>query len=281
MRTFVKLLLPSLALALPLAWSGAAQAGIGACGNIHVEANAECEVLLGAECEVACEPVAFEAQCAADLHVTCEGQCSASFEASCAGSCQGSCEAECEANPGTFDCRASCFAEGRSSCEGRCADSECHASCEASLEAECSGHCDIVAPTVECSGQCQASCEGSCTAEANVDCQIDCQRSGYVDCEAELSGGCKGECDVDGALFCDSQYVDHGGNLRECIDSLRAVLNIEVTGYAEGSCGNGRCQGEAGGSISCAVAPEGRGAMGTGALLLLLLGLGRVARRRE
>lgn len=281
MHTSLKLLLPSLAFALPLAYVSAAEAGIGACGNIHVEANAECEVLVDVECETACEPVAFEAQCAADLYLGCEGQCSANFDVECAASCQGSCEVDCEANPGSFDCRADCFAEGRASCEGRCADSECHASCEASIEAECSGRCDIVAPDVDCSGQCQASCEGSCTADANLDCQIDCQAGGYVDCQAQLSGGCRTECDNDGALFCDGQYVDHGGNLEECIDSLRALLQIEVTGYAEGSCGNGRCEGEAGGSISCAVDPEGRGAMGVGAMVLLMLGMSRVGRRRK
>lgn len=280
MRTTLKLLLPSLAFVAPLAWAGAAHAGIGACGNIHVEANAECEVLLGAECEAACEPVAFQAQCAADLHLGCEGQCNANVEASCTGSCQGSCEAECEVDPGSFDCRASCFADGQASCEGRCADSECHASCEASLEAECSGRCEIVPASADCSAQCQGSCEGSCQAEANVDCQIECQAGGYVDCQAELTGGCRAECDVDGALFCDSQYIDHGGQLEECVASLRALLEIEVTGYAEGSCGNGRCEGEAGGSVSCAVGPEGRSPLGVGALVLLMLGLGRVARRR-
>lgn len=277
----LKFLLPSLAFVAPLAWASAAHAGIGACGNIHVEASAECEVSVGLECEAQCEPVAFEAQCAADLYVGCDGQCNANFEASCAGSCEVDCRAECEVDPGRFDCRASCFAEGRASCEGRCADSECHASCEAALEAECSGQCDLVAPDVDCTGQCQASCQGYCQAEANLDCQIECQSSGYVDCQAELTGGCRAECERDGALFCDGQYVDHGGNLEECIDSLRALLDIEVTGYAEGSCGNGRCEGEAGGSVSCAVDPTGRGAMGMGAMVLLMLGLGGIARRRR
>jgi len=138
------------------------------------------------------------------------------------------------------------------------------------------------AETVDCSGHCQASCEGSCRAEANIDCQINCQAGGFVDCQSRLTGGCQVECErPEGALFCDSQYVDHGGNLEECIESLRAVLDIEVSGYAEGSCGNGRCEAEAGGSISCAVAPEGRGAMGVGALVLLMLGLRGVGRRRE
>ncbi|MCA9708156.1 MAG: hypothetical protein KDK70_20055 [Myxococcales bacterium] len=281
MRTSLKFLLPSLAFAAPLAWAGAAHAGLGACGDIHVEASAECEVRVGAECEASCEPVAFEAQCAADLHASCDGQCQGQITAGCNATCETDCRGQCDVNPATFDCKGSCFAEGRSSCEGRCADSECQASCEATLEAECSGQCDLVDPgSATCEGQCQASCEGYCQAEANVDCQIECQAGGYVDCQSQLSGGCRAECSKpEGALFCDSQYVDHGGNLEECVESLRALLNIEVSGYAEGSCGNGRCEGEAGGSISCSVAPDGRTTLGLGTLALLVLGIGRRRRR--
>lgn len=280
MHVASKLLLPALAFIAPFVYAGAAQAGIGACGNIHVEAEAECEVLVGAACEAQCEPVSFQAQCAADLYVGCEGQCNADFEASCYTSCEADCQAECEVDPARFDCRASCLADASASCQGRCADSECQASCEANAEAECSGNCDYDPAQVDCSGHCEASCEGSCRAEANVDCQVECQSSGFVDCQAELQGGCEVECQrPEGALFCDSQYVDHGGQLEECIESLRAELNIEVEGYASGSCSNGSCQGEAGGSVSCAVAPEGRSALGVGALVLLMLGLR--SRRRE
>jgi len=280
MHVASKLLLPALAFVAPFAWAGAAQAGIGACGNIHVEAEAECEVLVEGGCLAQCEPVSFQAQCAADLYVGCEGECNANFEASCVTSCQADCQAECDVDPARFDCRASCLADASASCSGRCDSDECRSSCEANAEAECSGHCDYDPAQVDCSGHCDASCQGSCRAEANVDCQVDCQSRGFVDCQAELQGGCEVECQrPEGALFCDSQYVDHGGHLEECIDSLRAELNIEVDGYAEGSCSSGSCQGEAGGSISCAVAPEGRGALGVGALVLLMLGLGR--RRRQ
>lgn len=280
MHASFKVLLPTLAFLTPLAWAGSASADLGACGNIHVDASADCEVLVGAECEVACEPVAFQAQCAADLYVGCEGQCQAEITAGCSGSCEADCNVECEVDPGRFDCQASCFAEGRASCEGRCSDSECFASCEATLEAQCSGSCDLVAPEVDCAGQCQASCEGYCQAEANVGCQIDCQASGFVDCEARLEGGCVAECDTEGALFCDNQFVDHGGNLQECIASLRALLDIEVTGEASGSCSNGRCEGEASGSISCTVDPEGR-ELPLGSLAIFMLGLGGLLRRRR
>ena len=89
MHVASKLLLPALAFVAPFAWAGAAQAGIGACGNIHVEAEAECEVLVGAACEAECVPVSFQAQCAADLYVGCEGECNADFEASCYASWRG------------------------------------------------------------------------------------------------------------------------------------------------------------------------------------------------
>ncbi len=281
MRSSLVFLAPSLALLAPLAWSGTAHAGLGACGDIHVEASAECEVKVGVECRASCEPIAFEAQCAADLYASCEGQCDASFTAECAGSCEADCRTECNVEPGRFDCKASCFAEGRADCQGRCADSECQASCEANLEAECSGSCEVVPAEVDCDGHCEASCEGYCQAEVNAECQIDCQAGGYVDCQAQLTGGCEAECETDqGALFCDSQYVDHGGNLAECVNSLRALLDIEVEGYAEGSCSGNRCEGSAGGSISCSVTPSGGTSFGFGALGLLVLGaLGR--RRRE
>jgi hypothetical protein len=281
--------LPAIALLAPLAWSGTAQAGIGACGDIHVEAEAECEVKGGVECTGACTPVSFEAECAAELSVECGGQCNAEISAECTGECSGSCMAECdELTAGSFDCRASCVADCSGSCEGRCAadasGGECRASCEATCEGSCSADCEVVPPMADCSAQCEASCSGRCDAEANIDCQIDCQSEGYVDCKAELQGGCEVECDVEqGALFCDGQYVDHGNNLEECIDSLRAVLNIEVEGYAEAECSGNSCEAAAGGSIACAV-DETAGDFGRGGALMGAFGLmvaGFFARRRR
>lgn len=277
----LKLLVPALAFAAPALWAAQAHAGLGACGNIHVEAEARCEVLAGVECEAACEPISFEAECAGELYVECDlpDECSFEVSAECSGSCEADCNTRCEANPATFDCKADCFAKAEAEAEARCGtDSECFASAEATFEAECSASCEIDPGEIECEGECAASCEGSCSAEANVQCQIECQRDGYLDCKGDLEGGCKLDCDAEGALFCDSQYVDHGGNLEECVDSLRALLDIEVEGYARGSCGNGKCSGEAGGSISCAVAPE----RSTGALWLAMgLGLFGVASYRR
>ena len=74
----------------------------------------------------------------------------------------------------------------------------------------------------------------------------------HVSCTAELSGGCEVQCQSpDGALFCDGQYVDHGGNLEECIAALNAFLDIEVSGSA--SCSGNSCEAEA--SASCSAAP--------------------------
>src|SRR5262245_26961869 len=74
----------------------AAQAGIDACGDIHVEADAQCEVIPpGASCEAMCEPVALRAACAAELAASCDGGCNKLPSATCTGSCEADCEADC------------------------------------------------------------------------------------------------------------------------------------------------------------------------------------------
>ncbi|MFO0633870.1 MAG: MYXO-CTERM sorting domain-containing protein [Nannocystaceae bacterium] len=289
MQRIIGSILPALALFAPLAWSGAAQAGIGACGDIHVEAEAQCQVEGGIECEAHCTPVAVQAQCAAELQVDCDGMCDLTANVDCNTECTASCMGSCEVDPGQFDCRGECVADCRGGCEGRCgasdSGSECFASCEANCEGHCSAQCDIIAPSADCSGKCEASCSGRCEAEANLDCQIDCQAQGYAGCKVDLEGGCKANCDVEqGALFCDGQWVDHGGNLDECVDSLRAVLDITVEGYAEGECHAGGCSGSAGGSISCAVDPQqsdyGRTAALLGAFGVIAVGFAARRRRR-
>jgi len=279
-----KVIAPAIAFAAPMLMAAQAHAGIGACGDIHVEAEAECEVKAGIECRAECEPIAFKAECAAELYVQCAlpDQCSAELSAECSGSCMGECTGRCEVEPAQFDCRADCVANARAEAMARCGtgDNECIASAEATFEAECSASCNIDPGSIDCEAQCQASCEGSCTAEANVDCQIDCQSEGYVDCEAELTGGCEADCDADSALFCDGQYVDHGGNLEECVNSLRGLINARVEGYAEAECGNGKCEASAGGSVSCAVNPE-RGGFGAWWLFAGLGVAGLTFRRRR
>jgi hypothetical protein len=93
MRRITNLFIGALALATPFFFSGeAAAASLAACGNIHVEAEAECKVEFEGGCTAQCEPVNFTAACAADLKVGCDGPCNVSASAECTGSCQADCE---------------------------------------------------------------------------------------------------------------------------------------------------------------------------------------------
>ena len=256
MNRTLSLVLPALALAVPLVWSATARAGIEACGNIHVEADAQCEVKTGIECQGMCTPVSVQAQCAAELTVNCDGDCTLQADATCQADCSGTCVANCEAQPAEFDCEGSCYGDCSGSCDSYCASSsnqaQCRASCRGSCDGECSGKCEGTPASATCDAKCQASCSGSCEAEANFDCQVNCQADGFAQCQADLEGGCKINCDREqGALFCNGEFVDDGGNLQECVDALKALLNIEVSGYSHGECSGNMCEGEAGGAISC------------------------------
>lgn len=249
--------------------SARAQAGAGldACGNIYVEAQAECEVVPpGAQCEAMCVPVSVEAICAVDLAVDCRAGCNKLPSASCTGGCQADCEADCRVDPGKFDCQANCGAECAGDCSGRCSTasnkSQCMASCEGSCSASCDAACNVRAPSADCTARCQASCSGACEVDPNFDCQLDCQTRGRAACEARLEGGCKVKCkQQQGALFCDGQFVDHGDNLQQCIDALRAELAAHVMGEASGSssCSGGTCTatGQAKVSSDCSVSNPG------------------------
>ena len=263
-----------------MALPAVAHAGIEACGDIHVEAEAECE-LVAEGCDVQCTPFSVEAACAAELYANCEGSCEASASVSCETSCYANCEAACDIDPGAFECEANCNADCSASCEARCdsTDSECWASCEATCSAECGASCDVVPPSADCQAQCEACCGGSCQAEANLDCQIDCQAEAYAECKLDLQGGCEADCsDAGAALFCDGQYVDHGNNLEQCLDALRN-LNVELSGEATLECVPGECSFGADGLFSCSVdgGNHSRGA----AFLAAFLGLGFAFRRRR
>jgi hypothetical protein len=261
-----------------------AAAGIGACGNIDVEARAECTVVPpGAQCEAMCEPVAVRAACSVMLAAECRGGCDELPSVDCSASCQADCSAKCEVDPGKFDCKASCEADCSGSCSGQCeANSDsasCEAACEGSCNASCDSHCDVELPEADCEGRCEASCEGSCEVDPNLDCQIDCQAKGKAECEVDVQGGCEVDCDTqEGALFCDGQYIDHGNNLDECVAALKAALDVKVSGYASGESGctdEDGCMatGRAGGKVSsdCAVAQPGTHRR-PGALMLLGIG---------
>ena len=260
-----------------------AQAGIGACGDIHVEAQAQCTVIPpGAQCEAMCEPIAVRAACAARLAVDCRAECTDLPSVECRGSCMADCSADCDVDPGKFDCKVACEAECSGGCAGQCkADSDsasCEAACEGNCSASCDSSCDVELPEADCEAACDASCEGSCEADANFDCQADCQAEAAAKCEVDVQGGCEVECQSQqGALFCDGQYVDHGDNLKECADALRAALNIKVSGETSGSssCTGGQCmaEGRARGKVSsdCAIFEPGAHRR-SGALMLLGIG---------
>jgi hypothetical protein len=219
---------------------------LSSCGNIHIEASAECTVEVQGGCVARCQPVNFTAAC--------RGECGGNFSASCHGNCSAECQGQCEVNPGNFSCEGSCQAQCSGSCAGQCeadADSaSCVARCEATCEGECGASCEGTPPSASCEAKCEASCEGSCVVEANLQCNLECQ--------AELQGGCEVECQSpEGALFCDGQYVDHGGNLEKCIAALNAYLEVEVDASSSAACEGNSCSAEAQASVRCSVAEVG------------------------
>jgi hypothetical protein len=259
--THVLLLSGAAAAALHCRPTAARAGSLEACGDIHIEAGAECELIPpSASCEVNCTPISVQAACAAELTASCSGECNASATVECTGSCEADCTGECEANPGSFECRGSCEATCQGDCSASCEAANDQAECEASCQATCTGSCDAecegTPPSATCDAKCEASCEGSCDAEANLDCQIDCQADGYVECTAEVTGGCEAACETeDGALFCDGQYVDYGNNLENCIDALNAYLKVKVEASGSAGCDGGTCQAEGKASATCNSVP--------------------------
>jgi hypothetical protein len=136
------------------------------------------------------------------------------------------------------------------------------ASCSGSCSASCDKQCDIELPTVNCDTECKASCQGACKVETNLDCQVDCQAAAYAKCEADVKGSCVAHCKTkEGALFCDGNFIDNDGAAEECLESLRAALNVKVMTSSSGSsgCTGDSCsaEGEASVSSKCSVAGVG------------------------
>jgi hypothetical protein len=291
MRKTTSFLLSSVfALAIPLL-PATARADLSACGNIHVEARAECDVVArGPSCDVECSELSYEASCHAEGYIGCEGKCSGSVEASCRAECDiGACEASCEVDPGEFDCQADCSLNCSADCSGECdaecgTNSECKASCKGSCEAtcdgDCKGKCEATPPTATCKARCEASCEGECTAKSNLSCQVDCQNTLQVECEQELKGGCVAQCERgEVSVKCDDQYVDHGGNAEACLDAIaewKEKLNFSATGSA--SCNGGSCKAEGEASASCAL---GRTGSSASLFLVAIVGAAGAIRRRR
>jgi hypothetical protein len=281
-------LLFAFALVTPALASTAHAQGLDSCGNIHVEAEAQCEVIApGVQCEAQCTPIKIEAACSARLVAECDGECNFTPPQNCSVDCQAGCSGECTVDPGMFDCAASCEAGCSGECSGKCSaaanKAECMGACEGTCSAKCEGGCDVVAPEASCEGKCEASCDTQCEVEADLDCQIECQADAQADCVLEVEGSCKADCQTtEGALFCDGQYIDHGDNLEECVTALEAVINANVKFQAEGSssCDNGSCRAEGSAEASCAAIP-GTSHKGAGAALLLGAAAVFVGRRRK
>jgi MYXO-CTERM domain-containing protein len=265
-----------------------AHAGLDACGNIDVKANAQCQVVASGGCTAQCEPLKVQAACSAKLQAQCNGQCTATADVSCTGSCTADCSGKCTANPGSFDCQGSCTGSCDADCDAQCSGSasggsasgSCKANCQANCSAKCDAQCTGTPPSATCDAKCQASCNGSCQAKASAQCQIDCQGKLEADCEATVTGGCKAQCqDPKGALFCDGQYVDTGNNLQNCVDALNAILNVKVSGSASADCNGGTCNAQAEGTAS-ACSTSGPGTNANTPLGVLALGaLGVVVAR--
>jgi MYXO-CTERM domain-containing protein len=291
MKLALSLAASGLCLALGV-WSGNAHAdAFDSCGNIDVEANAQCKVEVEGGCMVKCEPPQVRLACAAELQVDCAGECNVQATAECTGSCSADCEADCDVNPGSFDCKADCEVNAEANCKGECsgmasgseARARCEGSCKATASAECNASCEGTPPSATCKAKCEASCKGSCKAEINAKCEVDCQAEGYVECEGRLEAKCKGQCDpVQGALFCDGQYVDHGGNLDKCIADLDAWLTANVDASARGSasCENGSCEAEGSAEASCATVPGGPAGGGIALVGMIVAGAALGRRRR-
>jgi hypothetical protein len=258
---------------------------VPSCGGLDLFQDSSCQLQTSGGCTASCTPINFQAQCSANLSVSCNGSCSASADVMCTGGCSATCEGNCTTNPGSFTCEGDCEATCDGTCSGSCSsnsdETQCEGSCKASCGGTCHGQCTATPPSATCMAQCQASCSGSCTAEANVDCQVSCQANGYADCTASLSGGCTAQCSAPmGALFCDGQYVDVGGDIESCLTDLKNLLNIQVS--ASASCSGDECSAMADASASCAASPEGGSPLTGGAAVcgLVFVAAG-VARRRN
>ncbi len=277
-----RLLLSVLGVAGSVAFAQDARADtLESCGDFFFDpvGDVECTVEVEGGCTAACEPIAFEVECAADLQIGCQGGCDIDIEVGCDVDCEASCNLECD--PGSFDCSAYCSAGCEADCDAQCSGSangsECSASCRANCSAECGASCEASPP--DCEGSCQASCQGQCKAEASASCQIECQADGYLECKSDLQGGCEIACEEpSGALFCDGQWVNTA-DLESCADEIIAYFDVEISGYAEAECTGNTCSAEAGCTTECAAAP-GHHDTNIGFMAVGLVGLGAAAVRR-
>ncbi|MCA9686811.1 MAG: hypothetical protein KC457_31890, partial [Myxococcales bacterium] len=266
-----------------------AHAGLEACGNVYVAAEASCEYIPGEEeCTTYCEPTATQTSCAARLYLECEGSCSASAESVCTETCTESCMPVCDdGGDQPPNCMGLCMSDCQMDCNDACAGAEDEGACRSSCAHTCSEGCQSECKDgPDCATVCTSACTGSCTGRANIDCQVACQGQSFTECETEVVEECQTDCSQDGgAVFCEGSYVAHTSSIADCVNAIEAEIDVEVHGWFEGECSNPDgptdllCEAQAG--LNCAVADED--SRGLGSLLglagLVLLGTGVLGRR--
>jgi hypothetical protein len=266
------------ALGLGLLSSGTAQAGLDACGNFYVAADATCEWLPEDEsCGTWCEPVSVEASCAAQLYLECEGQCTASAEVTCVETCEPSCVTNCDASEEPPNCMGLCMSDCQMDCTAACAEASDPGACRSSCAHTCSEGCQAECKDGDsCETVCTDACTGSCIGRANIDCQVSCQGEFFADCQTEVVEECRTVCEQDGgALFCNGSYVSNV-SIDDCVAAIESAFDIEVHGWIEGKCENPEgatdvlCDIK--GALTCSVVDESTSSM-RATLAFMVLGL--------
>lgn len=212
-----------------------ARAGIPECGNIRIEADAQCRLELGGECGAKCSLGIYEKACATHQYESCKETCILPPEPECTDECTVSCADQCEVGIEVV-CHQSCFPECVDACAASCDEADdtiqCRASCEATCDGECDHQCAQLPVDASCYSHCLECCGGSCNASANMDCQVTCQDETWEECEYEFRASCEGSCDVEGALFCDGQLIIAGAELHACVGAL-VERGIELLGIQD------------------------------------------------
>jgi hypothetical protein len=249
-------------LGLGLLSSGTAQAGLDACGNFYVAADASCEWLPEDEsCATLCEPISVESSCAAQLYLECEGQCSASAELTCVETCEPTCVTNCDASEEPPNCMGLCMSDCQMDCTRACADASDEGACRSSCAHTCSEGCETECKDGDsCETVCTDACTGSCIGRANIDCQVSCQGETFAECQTEVVEECQTVCQQDGgALFCNGSYVSNV-SIDDCVTAIESAFDIEVEGWVEAKCedpeGAADVLCELEGALSCSVVDE-------------------------
>jgi len=223
-------LVAGLVLSLP----GEALAGMPECGDVRVDADADCEVELGDACGSSCGQPVYTQVCSTQQYDRCRSSCTIPPDPACTEACTASCDERCAAGI-EIVCHDNCFPECTTACTALCDTAvdtiQCRAACEATCDGECDHQCSMLPDDATCVTHCIECCGGSCVAAANMGCQLDCQTQTWAQCETEVRGGCEAACEDEGALFCDGQLVASGSEAMACADALtRQGIAVDAEG---------------------------------------------------